>query len=295
MLPEGTYPPIISQKLFDRLQERLQRNKEESSRRSKRHEEYLLRAGFIHCGYCGRRMHTRVDKNMKVHSNRPKRAMLNKYGELIAVPEGYQGSAIERLVYRCKGEDNAGNVWCKGQELRADEVDVWAWADLQKLADHIDIIKTAIELATNNNAMEADVKAIEVSLASWRQKATNYLEDLDDLNLRGDSRASIRQSLNAANQHIEELEVERTHVLMGLIDRDRERQVYGDILKWCETAKEARGELTYQQKRDFLYLLGVTVIAKRGEAGKLDLRMEISLPEIRELIGQTDDIEEHDQ
>jgi site-specific DNA recombinase len=178
---------------------------------------------------------------------------------------------------------------------RNKEIDAWTWGELQKLADHIDVIKTAIELATNSNAMESDVRSIEASLKTWRQKTANYLEDLEDTTLRGDSRAVIRRSLDAANQQIEQLETERTQVLLGMIDREREKEAYKEILEWCQTVKESRGELTYQRKRDFLHVLGVVVIAKKDEEGKLDLQLEIELPEIRELIGQTGDIENRDR
>jgi site-specific DNA recombinase len=291
-LPEGTYPAIISQALFDKLQERLQRNKEESSRKSANPEEFLLRAGYLRCGICGRKMHTRTDNDKKHRSLRPRKVRLGKDGTLVPVADSERGASLLRLLYRCKGEDNCGNMLCCGQELLAKEVDAWVWQELQKLADHIDLIRRAVELATNSNALEADVKAIDRSLALWEQKAKNYLEDLDDPDLRGDSRASIRQALNTANEYIEKLKGERTQVLLGLIDREREKAAYQDILTWCQTVKESRGELSYQHKRDFLHLLGVVVIAKKDETGNLDIRLEIELPEIQELIGQTGEFAE---
>lgn len=293
-LPEGTYPAIISQELFDKLQERLERNKEESSRKSANPEEFLLRAGYLRCGICGRKMHTRTDNEKKYRSMRPRKVRLGKDGLLIPVADSERGVSLLRLLYRCKGEDNYGNEICTGQELLAKEVDAWVWNELQKLADHVDLIKKAIELATNSNAIQADAKAIDMSLATWEQKAKNYLEDLEDPTLRGDSRASIRQALNTANEHIEKLKEERAQVLLGMIDQERERAAYQDILAWCQTVKESRGELSYQRKRDFLHLLGVVVIAKKDETGNLDIRLEIELPEIKELIGQTGEFEKRD-
>jgi site-specific DNA recombinase len=274
-LPEGTYPPIISEELFAKLQDRLARNKDEATRRSERPEEFLLRAGYIRCAICGRKMNTRIDR-----SKRRSRQVKHK--------EGYE----DRLLYRCKSHDPLGNVVCTGQELPSKEVDAWIWNELVKLADHTQLICTAIDLATNANAFAADAKAINVSLKLWERKAQNYLEDLEDPTLRGDSRASIRHSLNLANQHIEQLKSERSQVLLGMIDREREKAAYQDIIAWCETVKEARGELSYQQKRDFMHLLGVVVIAKRNDAGEVDCHMELELPQIKELVGGNGDFEE---
>lgn len=62
-LPAGTIPPIISAETFAAVQERLTRNKAESTRNNRDPETFLLRAGFIFCGYCGKRIHTAYHKN----------------------------------------------------------------------------------------------------------------------------------------------------------------------------------------------------------------------------------------
>lgn len=268
-LPEGTYPPIIGEELFRKCQDRLARNKDESARKSERPEEFLLRAGYVRCALCGRKMLSRIDRNKR-----------KGYPERIR--------SEDRLLYRCKSYDNLGHeMLCTGQEVLSKEVDAWVETQLVLLAEHTELIAKAIDLATNANAFEADAKAIDASLKIWEMKAQNYLDDLEDPTLRGDSRASIRHSLNMANQHIEQLKSERSQVLLGMIDREREKAAYNDILTWCQTVKEARGELTYQQKRDFLHVMGIVVIAGKDEGGKVDCKMEIELPEIRDLIGNT--------
>ena len=272
LLPEGTYPPIISTELFNRVQDRLARNKDESARKSSRPEEFLLRAGFVRCGLCGRKMTARI---AQANRKRTKHCRVDC-----------------RLYYRCRSYDYLGNEACTGQELPSKEIDGWVWEQLQILANHTQLIRTAIDLATNANAFAADVKAIEASLKIWEQKTQNYLDDLEDPSLRGDSRASIRHALNLANQHIEQLKSERSQVLLGMIDREREKQAYNDILAWCGKVKEARGELTYQQKRDFLHMLGIVVVVKRDEDSRVQCSMEIELPEIKELIGQSGGFEE---
>jgi site-specific DNA recombinase len=268
-LPDDTYPPIISQALFDKLQVRLARNKDESTRRSERPEEFLLRAGYIRCGHCTRKMNTRIDRSKRTR--------------YVNHREGFS----DRLLYRCKQKDPLGNIVCCGQELPSKEIDSWVEQQLLVIADHTQLIAQAIELATNVKAFEADAKAIDASLKIWEQKAQNYLEDLEDPTLRGDSRASIRHSLNLANQHIEQLKIERSQVLLGMIDSEREKTAYNDILGWCQKVKEAREELTYQQKRDFLHMMGIVAVAKRGLDGQLDLSLEIELPQIKELISSS--------
>ena len=263
-LPDGTYPPIISRELYLRVQDRLARNKDEAPRKNERPQEFLLRAGYVRCALCNRKMSAHIDRRKRKNH----------------APD----EDVDRFVYRCNSHDRVGTFCCTGQDIQSKEIDAWAWQELVKLADHTELIRTAIQLATSTNSLEADAKAIDASLALWETKAQNYLDDLDDPTLRGDSRASIRQSLNVANQHIEQLKLERAQVLLGMIDHEREHQAYQDIIAWCETVKEARGELTYQRKRDFLHVLGIVVTVKRGDNGLPDCAMAIELPEIRELV-----------
>jgi site-specific DNA recombinase len=234
-MPDGTYPAIISEELFERIQRRTAANKEEASRNAQNPEYYLLRAGFVKC-QCGNAM-------VGVELKRP--------GKPNWAP---------RYVYQCRCSVNISSNVHRVPSLKLDGI-VWQW--LQQLADHVALIERAIELATNANTIESDTKAIEASLKKWKQKAQNYQEDLDDDTLRGDTRASVRHSLNHANQMIEQLETERAQVMLGMIDREREKAAFQEILEWCKKAKEAREKLTYQRKRDFLRLIGVVVIVKR--------------------------------
>jgi site-specific DNA recombinase len=271
-LPDGTYPAIISEELYLRIQARLARTKDEAPRNNECPEEFLLRAGYIRCGLCGHLMRAHIDRRKRE-----------------------RGDGSDYYAYRCTRTDWRGNVYCKGQHVSSKAVDAWAEAQLVVIADHTALIAKAIELATSTQSFEANIKAIDASLKLWEQKAQNYLEDLEDPTLRGDSRAAIRQSLNVANEHIAQLKSEQAQVLLGMIDWERQKAAYADILAWCNRVKEARGELTYIQKRDFLHLLGMVVYAKRGEGDSVQCRLEIELPEIQELLSSSGTIEERHQ
>ncbi len=66
--------------------------------------------------------------------------------------------------------------------------------------------------------------------------------------------------LNAAYSMIEELESQQTELRMRTLDRDKVQAEYEKVLDWCKKVKSEREELTYTQKRDFLYMLGATVL-----------------------------------
>jgi site-specific DNA recombinase len=205
-LPDGTYPPIIDEEQFYRIQDKLSRTSQEAPRNNERPEEFLVRAGYVKCGYCGRSMQAHIDRRKR---------------------QNHPGEDVDRFVYRCNRRDRKGNILCQiGQDVLSKAVDAWVDEQLLTLAEHTALIAKAIKLASNEGKLTADAKAIDASLITWQKRAQNYMEDLADPSLRGDSRASIRQSFNAANKRIEELLSERNQVLLGLIDREREQAAY---------------------------------------------------------------------
>ena len=219
-LPDGIWPRIISNELFARIQRRLETNKAQATRSSKRPEEFLLRAGYVRCAVCKAVMRTCYDDRRKL-----------------------------TYTYRCKAH---GIIPSK-------QLDAAIWQKMQQLADHVTLIEEAIALATQDRRLENNVKAIEASITKWQAAADSYLADLSNATLNGRSKAAILKQMNDANEMVLQLEAERAQLLAGLVNKEREQAAYQEILAWCKQVKEAREEMTYQRKRDFLDMLGIVV------------------------------------
>ena len=247
-IPDGTYPAIISTELFERIQRRMELNKAQSTRSSKEPEEFLLRAGYVRCAICGWSMGAKID---------------TRYGT---------------YIYRCRQH---GSIVSK-------PLDAAIWGKVEELADHADLIEQAVSLAMQDTKLERDMKAIDVSIERWQKSANNYLEDLKDPNLTGDSRAGIRSLLNDANSMVRQLEGEKAEIQAGMLDKEREHAAYMEILEWCNEVKEARGQLSYQRKRDFLDMLGVVVTIQfdksRGSQSRPTYDMRVRLPALQALV-----------
>lgn len=246
-VPDGTYPSIISTELFEKIKRRMASNKTHASRASKNPEEFLLRAGYVRCSVCGWSMGARTD------------------------------TKHNWLCYRCRQH---GSIVSK-------PLDTAIWHKVEELADHVTLIEEAIKLATQDKKLEHDAKAIDASIARWKASAANYLEDLKDSSLLGESRAAIRALMNDANAMVVRLETEKAQIAAGLMDREREQAAYQEILAWCKEVNEARGELSYQRKRDFLDMLGVVVTISyptRPSSGGSAYDMRVRLPALQALI-----------
>jgi hypothetical protein len=79
--------------------------------------------------------------------------------------------------------------------------------------------------------------------------------------------------------------------MIHAIDRDKVHAEYEKVLDWCKKIKTEREELTYTQKRDFLYMLGATVLVFKQEymGAELTWDIRVALPKVQELIYQGKD------
>jgi hypothetical protein len=106
----------------------------------------------------------------------------------------------------------------------------------------------------------------------------------------GSTRAGIRNLLDAAQGMVEELEKQKLELVMHTIDRDKVHAEYEKVLDWCKQVKSERQELTYTQKRDFLHMLGATILVYKqeypGAEPTWDIR--VALPTVQEIIYQSD-------
>jgi site-specific DNA recombinase len=246
-VPDGTYPAIISPELFAKIERRMVVNKAAASRASKNPEEFLLRAGYIRCSVCDGSMSARTDP---------------RYGH---------------YCYRCRWH---GSIVSK-------PLDAAIWQQITELAEHVTLIEQAVTLATQDNKLEHDAASIDASIDRWEKTAANYLKDLDNPLLVGESRDAILLRMNDANIMVRKLQGEKAQIADGLVDKEREHAAYQEILDWCKEIKEARGELSYQRKRDFLELLGVVVTIHYDKVnhGSPAYEMRVRLPALQEIIG----------
>ncbi len=255
-LPDGTYPAILSDEVYAKILERASLNAAQASRNSKYPEMFLLRAGFARCAYCNQTMMAK---------------RITSRGE-------------EWFAYGCPNRFGK----CTRFVVPAAKLDAAVWQVIEQLADHIAIIEKSIRLAMDNRSLDEDLRATDAALTEWKASVENYEGDLQDSSLRGSTRAGIRNLLNNAYAMVEELEKQRAELFLHTIDRDKVHAEYEKVLAWCKQIKGERAELTYTQKRDFLYMLGATVLVYkqeyRGAEPVWDIR--VALPKVQEVIYQ---------
>jgi site-specific DNA recombinase len=259
-MPDGTFPRILSDEVYAKILERATCNAAQATRNSKYPEKFLQRAGFARCAYC-------------------KQTMMAKR---------ITSTGGEWFAYCCP--NRFGN--CTTFAVPAAKLDAAVWQVMEQLADHISIIEKSIRLAMDNRSLDEDLRATEAALAEWRIVVENYEGDLKDSSLRGSTRASIRHQLDAANAMVEDLERQHAELMTHSVDRDKVHAEYEKVLAWCKQVKGEREELTYSQKRDFLYMLGASVLVYRQQPharAEPTWDIRVALPKVQEIIYQAGD------
>jgi site-specific DNA recombinase len=265
-VPDGLYPAIITQEEYDQTQKRLMQNAEEASRNASQVDKFLLRAGFVKCAHCKNTMAGRVRKQNEA---------LNEY----YCTQRYQGS---------------GNKMCFPTSIKSKPLDGAVWAYVEGLAEIADVIAQAIKAFTASDRIETEIQSLENSIVSWEQTRDNYLEDLRNPLVKGNTRNVILSELNKAEETLEGLVRERALLQASSIDMERVRIEHERIIEWCEAASKGKenGELTYDQKRELMRLIGIEVWVTypegangaHGSKENVSYEIKVKLPELQAIV-----------
>ena len=242
-LPEGTIPALVNPATFAVVQQRLERNKAESTRNNKHPERTLLRAGFIVCGHCGRAM-----------------VVENKTGN-----------------YRCGVNVARGvKVGDGSPTIAAHIADPAAWERVRTVLLDCSVIEREVERrAADDGATERDVQRIAKLVDELDRKQKNLIANLGLLD--PESAGGVRVELKALSDQRRALEAERAEAQVRHERRQEVRARLQGIAAWQDRVARNLDNLDYQGKRDALTALGLTmrVWRKAGSRPRWEITLNI--------------------
>lgn len=256
-LPEGIFPCLITPDEFDAIQFQLQRNKDMSPRNNRRPNESLLR-GIIHCGICGRRMH------------------LNRY----------TGRGQNAVDYQCKQNwgKNADLIHHHSVGISVANLDAAIWEFV------LPYIETPTLIREHINAMREQVDnkdrslALELQITETREKIVNLLAVAEDA--RDETTRQLYRERLAKLEH----DMRETEILLSRLSNNTERNqkllaAIDKFEEWALTQQEFLRdpdyEITKEDKRGVLLVLGVKVTVWPSEGYPERTQFEIAPPEVQ--------------
>jgi len=231
ILPEGTIPPIVTPEVFAAVQARLTRNKAEATRNNQNAEAFLLRSGFIVCGYCGRPIRSIWTKDCP---NQPARAY-------------YANHAPQH-----PHED------CPSFAMSARKLDAAVWARVEATLTHPETIAAEVEALRRDDPTHADLATVARVLNEVARKQANLsrsLALLDD----ADAAAPIIAELRALGERKRELDTEQDALRARQASWQASQDQITSLQAWVTTVATNLHTERYSDRRDWLAALGVQV------------------------------------
>ena len=248
-IPNAT-PPIISEDVFNAAQERLQKNKEMSSRNTKR--QYLLR-GLIKCRACGRN-YIGTTHNRKS-----------------------DGGVYQRSYYRCGGRDSLSPVRCDNRRLPAGDLDRAVWGQIESLLANPEIVMTELqrkqEHAKDVGVLERHLARTKAQLANRdKQKARAWKA----FEITGDEE-TFRQTIGQLQSEVEALQEGESRLQQEIAANAQFSPDPQDIKDACELVRRNLKGLSLDDKRQAMEALQLKVWI---DGNAVEVEGAIPLPEL---------------
>jgi site-specific DNA recombinase len=222
-LPDGTVPAIVSEELWEAVQQRLKLNQARATRSAKNPEAALLRGGYVACGHCGRTLQAR--------------------------PRSDGG-----VQYVCARGKRYGD--CPGSTISGQKLDGATWSRVRDILQNPDLLKQELERRKSADPTPRRLEEAERALADLKRQGDNLARSIA---LVDDEEAAIpllarltelKQSRTTVENEIVEFKSQQAHW------RDAQL-VLSNLSEWTRTVGVNLDRLTWKERRLVLDALGV--------------------------------------
>jgi site-specific DNA recombinase len=231
-LPDGTIPPLIDQGVWESIQPILANNKVKAIRNAREPEAALLRAGYVLCGHCRRKMLVRP----------------------------VRGGAY---CYYC--HDSAHSpVKCTRHGMQAHLLDDIVWRKVTEILMNPDLVKREMQRILDEDRTAADLKVVDRQLKDIEKQQSNLATAIGLLE-RSDALAPLVNQLEALSERHEQLLRERAQIQSRRSAWEAMRVTLDGFNEWSATIANRIEQLSFKEKRMVLDALGVYAVVYRSE------------------------------
>jgi site-specific DNA recombinase len=250
ILPEGTIPAIVTADVFAAVQARLSRNKAEATRNNQNAEAFLLRAGFIVCGYCGKPIRSVWVKDCPNQAAR-----------------GYYANHAPQHPH-----EN-----CPSFAMSAKKLDAAVWALVEATVMHPETIAAEVETLRRDDPTLADLATVARVLNEVARKQANLSRSialLDD----ADAAAPLIAELKALGERKRELDTEQDTLLARQASWQVPQDQITSLQAWITMVATNLHTERYSDRRDWLAALGVQVkLYRKDHAPRFEIFASLPL------------------
>ena len=230
-------PAIVSQEIFDQVQEKLALNLQTSPRNNKAHS-YLLR-GLVSCGHC--------------HLSTTGRSLHGGYH-----------------YYVCRGHTDALRAGpgqrCTARYIPADQLDDLVWQDLCAVITHPEMIAYALERAHGGHWAPQELQAQLDLLKKASQQIERQQERLLEAYLADVIKLpELERKRGELSRKQEALKIQTTQLQSKTVQRIELSQITDSIETFCAKIKPTLEQANFDQKRQLIEWLIDRVIVSDND------------------------------
>ena len=257
-------PPVITKEMFEEIQMQIQRNKAESLRNNKHIDRLgLLRAGYIFCGICGRKMYISYPSKSFIRNRKT-----------------YPSYLCRRSV----GGDG-GVVYNHRTQINLPYMEQAVKEHIAQVLKNPELIRARVDEIRNSQKPPVDTTSIEATIAQIDQPIQNFYK-LAQQATTDDMVAGLAQQMN----QLEQQKAQAKAMLHDIADDEEKRiEVEVELVKFETWANNVRPFLSdpeylrtasYDELRLAVRILGirVTVYPTQGD-WPYRFAIDIAVPE----------------
>ncbi len=242
-------PAIIAKELAEAAQENVKRNRFMASRNNKQPQDFLLRAGFAKCGYCGGTMRTQPHTYTSV-----------------------KGTKRRYTLYSCTNQEAILGL-CKGCTILTSTLDEAAWQKVVELIHDQTEVDERVKAYRSDDPTADRRKNITAKLKGIRQEQASLQDYLTE---RIKKRKLDRKTEEHLTSQLHQL-ADQEKKWMGELDKDKDmhlrwKKIQEKVEKLHQRCADMREKLRdpdynppYQERRELLAFFGITAIVwKKG-------------------------------
>ena len=250
-LPDGVVPPILVTEdgepdiaLFERVQKRKQANQTGAPRNNQQPHNYLLRGGYIKCGYCGAVMRTASPEH-------------KKYGI--------------RYRYVCINNTYTANKCTTRNQITVHIADDKAWSKAIEIIRNPSMVEKQLE-ARRKEDLNADRRQmITEELAKVKVRQKRLRDRLEDEDMDDDTYADVKLRLqklaDLKRGYERELSVENDMHEQWKKEQEQLNNFHRKCEEYREKIDDSNYEPDYDFKREAIEFFGIIVRVRREKDG----------------------------
>ena len=232
-LPEGVIVPLVSIEQFERVQRRLDTNRQNAPRNNPDHETTLLRAGYVLCGYCGAKLTVHRDLKKKVIA--------------------YQCSVHKQGYAKCK-------LGCYVVAYLADNA---AWLKAVEVIRKPSLIEEKLAERQKQDKLQDEIDSLTRLIEEIVPRMKNIMETIEE-SPKGEGRGVLVAHLGELQAQKTHFEEDRDLLMRQMQHKHDTQQKIAEFKEWCDEirpqlADGALPEFPYKRKRDAIEYLGIHV------------------------------------